>query len=202
MNILTELSIILVTTAVLAGLMKFLKQPIIIGYILTGLILSPQVLGIFKVTTTLSSYSEIGVAILLFIVGLHLSPKEVKDLGKPALIIGTIQIALTLLCGYLLALVFNFSMVEALYIGIALSFSSTIISLKLLADKHDLEKLYGRIAIGILLLQDVVATVVLIFSATASQNYAGIPTFLLLAFKAIILILSVSMVSLYVLPYL
>lgn len=202
MNILTELSIILVSAAVLSGLMKFLKQPIITGYILTGILLGPQVLGVFKGTNTLSAYSEIGVAILLFIVGLHLSPKEVKDLGKPALIIGTLQIALTIICGYLISLVFGFSKVEAIYLGIALSFSSTIIVLKLLSDKHDLEKLYGRISIGVLLLQDVVATVVLIFAATASQNYSGVATFLLLAFKALILILSISMVSLYVLPYL
>ncbi len=202
MNLFVMLSIILVVATALAGLMRLLKQPIVIGYILTGLLLGPQAFGLLRSTAEVAIFSQMGIAILLFIVGLHLSPHEVKSLGKNVFLMGILQVVITSGLGFLLASSFGFSPVEGVYFGLALSFSSTIVVLKYLADKKDLEKLYGRIAIGVLLFQDIVAAFALVFSSAFSNGYLGIAPFLLLLIKNISLILVVSLLSYYVLPLL
>lgn len=180
MSLFFELSLIIVVAAALSGLMRLLKQPIVIGYVLTGLLLGPQFLNLIKSTETVSIFSEMGIAILLFIVGLHLSPNELRDLGKNVFTTGFIQVALTSFIGFVVCRIFNFSVTESLYLGVALSFSSTIIVLKLLSDKRDLEKLYGRITIGILLFQDIVAAIALILSSSFSNGGGELATFVLL----------------------
>ncbi len=201
MNTFFELSIILVIATIIAGLMRVLKQPLIIGYIITGLIIGPQFLNVFKSTETLLIFSEMGIAILLFIVGLHLKPTELKDYGKSTLIVGLGQILITTGLGFLLSTLLGFSLVTSLYIGMSLTFSSTIIVLKLLADKKDLEKLYSKISIGVLLLQDIVAALCLIALSTfANGNSQGISSILQMLIKATFLTLVLSLVSVYVLP--
>ncbi len=200
MNIFFELSIIIVAAAALSGLMRLLRQPVIIGYVLTGLLLGPEFLNLIKSQETTTAFSEMGIAILLFIVGLHLSPKELKDFGRNALFIGLIQVTLTSIFGFLVSRLFPFSLVECVYLGIALSISSTIIVLKLLSDKKDLEKSYARICIGISLLQDLIATVALIFSSTFSNGQSNLPGFVLLIIKGLAITLIISLVSVYVLP--
>ena len=133
MDLFTQLSLIIVIATVVAGVMKLLKQPLVIGYIVTGLIIGPLYLGLLNGhdSEILHVFSEMGVSFLLFIVGLHLSPKEVKDLGKPALAVGGIQVLLTFGLVYLIATSFlGFEAISAAYIGIALSFSSTIVVFK------------------------------------------------------------------------
>jgi len=153
---------ILVGLATLSGfLMRALKQPLIIGYILTGLIGGPLFLDLVHSQETLNLFSEIGIALLLFIVGLNLTPEAIKAFGKVSLIAGLGQILFTTSIGWGVARILGFSPVAALYLGIALAFSSTIIILKLLSDKGDLEKLYGKISIGFLLVQDFVAVIIL-----------------------------------------
>jgi Kef-type K+ transport system membrane component KefB len=199
-NLFFELSIIIVVAAALSGLMRLLKQPIVIGYILTGLLLGPQFLNLIKSTETVSIFSEMGIAILLFIVGLHLSPKEIKDLGGKTFITGLIQVLLTSFFGFLIARFFKFPFIESIYLGTAFSFSSTIIVLKLLSDKRDLEKLYGRITVGILLFQDIVAAAALIFASSFSHGGGEMTTFVLLIIKGLLLTLIISLLSVYVLP--
>lgn len=200
MSLFFELSIIIVVAAALSGLMRLLKQPIIVGYVLTGLLLGPQFLNLIKSNETVSIFSEMGIAILLFIVGLHLSPKEIKDFGRNAFFTGFIQIAFTSLFGFLISHFFKYSVIESIYIGTALSFSSTIIVLKLLSDKHDLEKLYGRLTLGILLFQDIVAAFALILSSSLGNGGGNVASFVLLAIKGIAITMTVSLISVYVLP--
>lgn len=200
MSLFFELSLIIVVAAALSGLMRLLKQPIVIGYVLTGLLLGPQFLNLIKSTETVSIFSEMGIAILLFIVGLHLSPNELRDLGKNVFTTGFIQVALTSFIGFVVCRIFNFSVTESLYLGVALSFSSTIIVLKLLSDKRDLEKLYGRITIGILLFQDIVAAIALILSSSFSNGGGELATFVLLLVKGIALTIIISLLGVYVLP--
>ncbi|KKS26859.1 MAG: Transporter, CPA2 family [candidate division WWE3 bacterium GW2011_GWC1_42_102] len=94
----------------------------------------------------------------------------------------------------------SFSVIESLYIGIALSFSSTIVVLKFLSDKKDLEKLYGRLTIGILLLQDILAAIALIAVSGIAGGNEGMSSFLLLIVKGLAVILVISLVSYYVMP--
>ncbi len=152
--------------------MRLLKQPLIIGHILTGLLVGPFVLGLVDSHEMLALMSEFGVAILLFTVGLHLSPTIIRQFGKISLVTGLGQVIVTSLAGLALCLALGYSGVESFYIGVALAFSSTIIIMKLIADKGELDVLYARIAVGFLLVQDVVAVLLLLgipmFSASAS----------------------------------
>ena len=200
MNIFFELSIVIVVAAALSGLMRLFRQPIFLGYILAGLLLGPQFLNFLKSSDTVSVFSQMGTVVLLFIVGLHLSPRELKDLGKNTFIIGILQVGLISLIGFGASRFLGFNLQESIYLGAALSFSSTIITLKLLSDKKDLEKLYSRIAMGILLLQDLIAILALIFSSTLSASKMNLSYFSLLMIKGISLTLLVTLISVYILP--
>ena len=119
----------------------------------------------------LKSFLKFGVAFLLFVVGLHLNPKIIKEVGISSLIIGLIQIILTFSLGFLISLgIFGFDIITSLYVGIAIAFSSTIIIMKLLSDKKHLDSLYGKISIGILIIQDLVAIVVLMFISSVANG--------------------------------
>lgn len=163
MPIFVELSLILMVTTVIAFLMRLIKQPLVVGYIVSGIVVGPYVLDILKSTEYIELFSKIGIAVLLFIVGLSLNPKTIKENGSAALTTGIGQIVFTSVFGCLIVLALGYDVLTSLYVAIALTFSSTIIILKLLSDRGDLGKLYGRISIGFLLAQDLVATVLLVF---------------------------------------
>lgn len=172
MSVFLEISIIIALALGVAFVMRILRQPIIVGYIITGLLAGPYGLNIIHNHETIELFSKFGISMLLFIVGLHLSPKVVKEVGKVSLLTGLAQIFITSLIGFFIGRLLGLDKVSAMYVGIAITFSSTIIILKLLSDKGDLNKLYGKIAIGLLLIQDVVATLVLIFTSTFAGNTA------------------------------
>ena len=200
MEIFIELSIIIGITVLIAGIMRLLKQPLIIGYILAGIIVSPYFLDIVQSTETIKVFSQIGIALLLFIVGLSLSPKVIKEVGKVSLITGIGQIIFTSLIGFFISRLLGFSVIVSLYIAIALTFSSTIIIMKLLSDKKDLEKLYGKISIGFLLVQDIFVIILLMiissFSGNLSMDSLSFGTIL----SGIFLIGGFILISIYVLP--
>lgn len=169
-SIFTELTLILLVALIVSGIMVLLKQPLIIGYIISGILVSPHFLNIVKSTDAMSIFAELGIAILLFMVGLNLNPKIIKDVGKISLITGLGQIIFTSIIGFVIALFFGFSYVVSGYIAVAITFSSTIIIMKLLSDKGDLETLYGRIAVGFLIIQDIVAMLILMVVSSASKD--------------------------------
>ncbi|MFH1585174.1 MAG: cation:proton antiporter [archaeon] len=200
MEIFIELSIILGITVLIAGIMKLLKQPLIIGYILAGIIVSPYFLNIAQSTETIKVFSQIGVALLLFIVGLSLSPRVIKEVGKVSLITGIGQIVFTSLFGFLISRLLGFSVIVSLYIAIALTFSSTIIIMKLLSDKKDLDKLYGKISIGFLLVQDIFVIILLMiissFSGSLSMDNLSFGSIL----SGMLLVGGFALISIYILP--
>jgi Kef-type K+ transport system membrane component KefB/voltage-gated potassium channel Kch len=200
MEVFIELSIIIGITVLIAGLMRLLKQPLIIGYIIAGIIVSPSFLGIVQSTETLKIFSQIGVALLLFIIGLSLSPKVIKEVGKVSLITGLGQILFTSLFGFLISRLLGFTVTVSLYIGLALAFSSTIIIMKLLSDKKDLEKLYGKISIGFLLVQDIVVIIILMVISSFSGNFSADNLSLWVIFSGIMLIAGFILISIYILP--
>ncbi len=160
-SVFIELSIIIILAVAVSGFMKLLKQPLIIGYIITGVLAGPFFLDIVKSTDMVATFSQFGIVFLLFIAGLSLNPRVMKSVGKVSLITGVGQVLFTTLIGFSIAKFFGFSDISALYISIALTFSSTIIIVKLLSDKGDLQTLYGRISVGFLLVQDVIAILIL-----------------------------------------
>ncbi|MBU0666040.1 MAG: cation:proton antiporter [Nanoarchaeota archaeon] len=170
-EIFIELSKILIVTVLITGFMRLLKQPAVIGYILSGVIVGPFVFNMINSTNTLTAFSQIGIALLLFFVGLNLNPKVIKDVGKISLITGLGQVIFTTTIGFLISKLLGLSTIASLYVAIALAFSSTIIIMKLLSDKKDLESLYGRISIGFLIVQDFIAIgILLVISSLNNGN--------------------------------
>ena len=162
MDLFAELSILIAVAALMAVVMRILRQPLIIGHILTGLIVGPFFFNIAQSTETLALLGEFGVAILLFTVGLHLSPDIIKQFGRVSFIAGIGQVVLTSGAGFFVCLLLGFSPLTSFYIATALAFSSTIIILKLISDKGDLDVLYAKIAVGFLLVQDLIAILLLL----------------------------------------
>ncbi len=199
-EIFVELSKILVVAVFVTGFIRLLRQPVIIGYILSGIVLGPVVLNIVSSADTLSAFSQIGVALLLFMVGLNLNPRVIKEVGKISLITGIGQVLFTTIIGFLIARMLGFSTVVSVYISVALAFSSTIIIMKLLSDKRELETLYGRISIGFLIVQDfiVIAILLLISSLNSGINltYLAVESIL----KGIIGIIILFIFTIYFLP--
>lgn len=170
MPVFIEISILLAITTIVTIFVRLIKQPLVVGYILAGIIAGPSVLNVLNSTHELELFSKVGIVFLLFIVGLHLNPKVIKEVGSVSLVTGIGQVLFTSVIGFVIAKVLGIPTIAALYVAIALTFSSTIIILKLLADKRDLQKLYAKIAIGFLLVQDIVATIVLIGVTLFSQE--------------------------------
>ncbi|MFH0868328.1 MAG: cation:proton antiporter [Candidatus Woesearchaeota archaeon] len=199
-SVFIELSIIIIIAVVVAGIMRLLRQPLIIGYILTGIIVSPYFLDIVKSTDAFATFAHIGIALLLFMVGLNLSPRIIKDVGKVSLITGIGQVIFTSLIGFFIGKLLGFSTIVSIYIAIALTFSSTIIIMKLLSDKRDLGTLYGRIAIGFLIVQDLIAILILmvISSIPAGINFTTLALETVLKGTAVLILL--FLISVYVFP--
>ena len=170
MDLFVELSKVLILTSALSIFAKVLKQPLIIAYIFSGILSGPLAFNVLRSGDSLDIFSKVGISILLFVVGLNLNPKIIKEVGKVSLYTGVLQVVFTSIIGYFISIALNINHLSALYISIALTFSSTIIVLKLLSDKGDFQKLYGKIAIGFLLVQDVIASFILLFVSSSNNQ--------------------------------
>jgi Kef-type K+ transport system membrane component KefB len=151
---------IIVAAAVCGLLARFVKLPPIVAYLLAGLLLGP-VLGVVTPSEGLRTLSEVGIVLLLFLVGLELSFDKIRDVGKVAVAAGLGQVIFTAAGGFGICWFLGFSVMDAVFLAVALTFSSTVVVVKILTDKNELDSLYGRIAVGIFLVQDIVVIVVL-----------------------------------------
>lgn len=167
-NLFLELTGILIAAGVIAYILHFFKQPSIIAYIITGLLIGPLAIYHLHHSDILEGLASIGITLLLFMVGLDLDISQLKKIGKTAVLSGIGQIIFTCLIGFGIVTLLGFSWLSALYISLALTFSSTIIVVKLLSEKKDMQSLYGKLAVGIFLVQDMAAILVLIFLSGAS----------------------------------
>ena len=172
MHVFIEIGLIIFVATIVSVIMRLLKQPLVVGYILTGIIVGPYFLNLAQSTDYMDLFSKLGIATLLFIIGLSLKPDVVREVGKVSTITGFGQVIITSGLGFLLMRLLGFDNATSFYGGIALTFSSTIIVLKLLSDKYDLGKLYGKVSIGILLVQDVVATFVILLVSILGSFYS------------------------------
>lgn len=200
MHIFIEIGIILGIATIVSTFMRFLKQPLVVGYILSGIIVGPYFLNVITSTEYIELFSKLGIAILLFIVGLSLKPDIIREVGKVSLVTGIGQILFTSLIGFILIKALGFNNTASLYGAIALTFSSTIIILKLLSDKGDLNKLYGKISIGFLLVQDIVATIILLFVSLWTSSTSTNENPLSIVLKVFLFFLILYFLGRYVLP--
>ena len=164
-NGILELAIVILIAAGLGIIARFFKQPAILAYIAAGIIIG--YFGFFHLNDkeTFRIFSDLGIMFLLFLVGMEINYTSLRLVGKASLLVGLGQIIFTFAIGFAIALFFGFSQLASAYIAIALTFSSTIIIVKFLSEKKDLNSLYGKISMGMLLTQDFVAILILVLLA-------------------------------------
>ncbi len=161
--IIFDIAVILILSAMFAFVARIFKQPLIPAYVFTGLVLGPLVFGVVKNMDLIGAFSEIGIAFLLFGAGLEISFRKIREANlKKIALIGVLQVAIIFVVSLLLANFLGLSALQAAYIGIILAFGSTMVDIKLLADQNELVTLHGRLVLGILLLQDLVAIVAIV----------------------------------------
>jgi Kef-type K+ transport system membrane component KefB len=171
-----EIAAILALAAAIGAIGTALKQPLVIAFIVVGLIIGSAGFGWVTASDQIEVMASIGIAVLLFVVGLKLDLHLISSVGPVALATGLGQVAFTSIVGFLLALALGLELVPAIYVAVALTFSSTIIIVKLLSDKREIDSLHGRIAVGFLIVQDIVVVIVMIvlsaFSGDSGQPVA------------------------------
>lgn len=171
MDIFIDIGLIIIAATLGGFFAKALKQPLIISYILMGILIGP-VLGLLHDMEVVTILAEIGIVFLLFIVGIELDLKRLKDVGSMATIGALIQMVLSFLLGFEAFRLLGFDVMTSAFAGIVILFSSTMVVIKLLADKAQLDTLHGRIVIGTLLVQDIVAVVILSIIGSSGGDFS------------------------------
>lgn len=188
-NIFTELSLVILVTVGVSMIMKIIRQPLILGYILAGLLVGPSFFNIIHSTEIFEAFSAIGIALLLFIIGLGMHVAEFRRLGKPVFVAATTVLLTVGTLGFTAGSLMGFTRSEAIITAFALFFSSTIIIVKILSDKKEANRLHGQIAIGVILLDDIVATLALLFVVASKNGGLGAVEIGLLFVKGLALLL-------------
>ncbi len=162
-EVLIYLSLIITLSAVMAVIARIIKQPPLIAYLFAGVLAGPLFLNFINSgdSSLIQTFSRIGVAFLLFIVGLSLDFRLLKEIGKVSTITGIVEIIFVTGIGFLVSTWLGFSHIEAFYIGAVIAFSSTVVVVKILSDKREMQTLHGRISLGILIIQDIIASICL-----------------------------------------
>jgi Kef-type K+ transport system membrane component KefB len=161
-NVFYEIAALLLVAATIGLLAVRLRQPLIVAFIAVGILVGPAVLGWVRSSEQVGLLAQMGITLLLFVVGLRLDLHLIVSMGSVALATGLGQVVFTSVAGYFIALALGLAPVTALYVAVALTFSSTIIIVKLLSDKREIDALHGRIAVGFLIVQDIVVVLAMI----------------------------------------
>lgn len=158
----SEIAAVLAVAAGIGAVAFWLRQPLIIAFIFVGILLGPAGLDWVHALDQVDLFAKLGIGLLLFVVGLKLDPHLIRSVGRVAMVAGLGQMAMTAAFGYVIALALGMSTMTAFYVAAALTFSSTVIIVKLLSDKREIDALHGRIALGILIMQDIVVVILMI----------------------------------------
>ncbi|EKE76081.1 cation:proton antiporter [Oceanibaculum indicum] len=168
-----EVAALLVMAAVIGFIGIILRQPLIVSFIAVGLIAGPSALDVVHSDEQIDLLSELGIAVLLFLVGIKLDVKLIRSLGVVSLMTGLGQVAFTSIFGFLIGLALGLDALTSLYVAVALTFSSTIIIVKLLSDKREIDSLHGQIALGFLIVQDLVVVLAMIVLSAIGIGAGG-----------------------------
>jgi len=158
-SIFNEFALLLLVSATGGAVAIWLRQPLLVAYIVVGILVGPAAFGWVTAHDQIALLAQIGITVLLFVVGLKLDLQHIRHVGPVALATGLGQLTFTIILGFLLLLALGRGWMEALYVAVALTFSSTIIIVKLLSDKRELDSLHGRIAVGFLIVQDLAVVI-------------------------------------------
>jgi Kef-type K+ transport system membrane component KefB len=169
------LGVFVIAGSLLALTARWLRLPSIVAFLLAGLLVGP-VTGLVGATPDkIDLIAELGIVLLMFVVGLELSLERIREVGKVAVAAGLGQVVFTSVLGFGLCLALGFEVLESVFIATALTFSSTVVVVKLLDQKDELRTLHGRIAVGIFLVQDLVVVFVLTFLSGLGETGATSP---------------------------
>lgn len=196
------IGLVIALAALLGAWSSFLKLPLILAYIVTGIIVGPFLFQGGANNDIFFLLRDLGLSFLLFLVGLEINTSELKQFGKQAITTGIVQIVSTGALAFMLSLLLGFSLVASFYVSVALTFSSTVIVIKLLNEKRDYDSLYGKLSVAILLLQDLVAILFLIiFSGLKTSGSFSITKLVLTAISGTLLFGLIYVLNQKVLPY-
>jgi Kef-type K+ transport system membrane component KefB len=202
-NVFTEIAVLMAIASLFGGLALWLRQPLIMAFIAVGIAIGPAGLSIIGPSEEVNLFAELGVALLLFIVGLKLDPHEIRAVGIVSLVTALGQILFTGSFGYLIALSLGHTPLVAFYIGVSLTFSSTIVIVKLLSDKKEIDALHSRIAVAVLIIEDIVVVLIMIaltaLSGDAQQGSLS-STLMVAIAKGSGFLLLIFLASRYILP--
>jgi Kef-type K+ transport system membrane component KefB/Trk K+ transport system NAD-binding subunit len=205
-DIFTEIALILLLATVVAAVGMGFRQPLIVAFIGAGILVGPSVLGFITSGEEIELLADMGIALLLFVVGLKLDLHTIKTMGKVALATGLGQVAFTSVFGFLIARALGIGVVESVYVAVALTFSSTVIIVKLLTDKREIDSLHGRIAVGFLIVQDIVVVLVMIalsaFGSGSTEEGSLAANLLLVAGKGVAFLAGLALLTRFVLSWL
>ena len=154
-GVLWDILVLLAMALVLGTVAERLGQSVIVGYLIAGTLVGPNVLGWISTQGELFNIAELGVALLLFAIGLEFSPRRLLALGSGVLKTGPLQVVLTVFLGFAVSIVCGLGGQEALVVGMMVAMSSTACVLRLLTDRAEIDSQHGRTALGVLLVQDV-----------------------------------------------
>ncbi len=201
-NIFLQMGALLGITVTTAFFIRLLKQPLVVAYIVAGILAGPVFLNVLSGNETFfSAFAQFGIVLLMFVVGLSFNLTHLKYVGRDIFVGGTLQFFFTALLGILTMKWLGFTWISAVFVAIAITFSSTIIIVKLLSDKKDLETVYGRYIVGLLVIQDLIAVGILIFLTTfAGAEFSLSQSILLTVIKAGFLGIAVYLIAHHLLP--
>src|SRR5438105_7569535 len=160
---LQDLAVVMIVAGLVTVLCHRLKQPVVLGYIIAGVIIGPHTppFPLIKDQETIKTLSELGVVFLMFWLGLEFSFRKLRKVGVTALIAATLEIVLMVWLGYEIGRAFGWKQMDCLFLGAMLSISSTIIIVKALADLGRAKEKFAELIFGILIVEDILAIVMI-----------------------------------------
>ena len=201
LSVLKDIVIIFALSSLVNYLFTRVKVPTIIGYLLTGVIVGPKLAGIIKAPAEIELMAEIGVVLLLFMIGMEFSLNHLFKIRRRVFLGGFLQLTLTTLVTTLLTHAYNINWKTSVFLGFLIALSSTAVVLKILQDRSEITSNYGRTVLGILIFQDVVLVPLMLFTpflGGGQIDYSGQLT--LLAMKSVIIIGCVYVGNRWLLP--
>jgi Kef-type K+ transport system membrane component KefB len=201
-DLLGQIGLVLLVCVLLGALAIAVRLPLLVGLLIAGVLVGPDVLGLVSSSSEIELLGEIGIALLLFVVGLKLDPRLVRKLGPVVLVAGTLQVAATAALAFAIARSFATPVVPSLYLAAGMAFSSTVVVIKLLADRGQIEQLQGRLALGILIVQDIVVIglMVVLASIDPESTASAVEQLGLVALRGVALFVAIALLARFVLP--
>ncbi len=199
--ILTEIVIMLGISVLMILLFQRFKLPSILGLLATGMIAGPHGMGLIEASEEVEMLAEIGVIFLLFVIGVEFSFKHLASIRKTVLIGGTVQVGGTILATAGIVNLFGLPVKEAIFAGFLVSLSSTAIVLKLLQEKGEINSPHGRIALAILIFQDIIVVPMMLFTPIISGKAENVgSTLIILLLKVLLVVGVVLLLTRYIVP--